>query len=591
MSAPANLREGLIRKYRTRAVLALFVPCVVVLLPFLPTSFWLWGAVGLGAGTYSAWSWLQARKLAATEHVAERYQQEVIDDLTFTSQTFLGYGMEFGEYREAYDRAGAEKGRLSPEEKQAIHALQIKRMKPLFLSDNDSTRHVFMVAPTGLGKTELFQSVILPAAIKRGSGCVLFDAKGDEKLITRIYTMAREFHREEDVLFINFNKPEISHSYNPLLYGNTRQIVSTIMKLFDKRGEQFFRDISRAALTAALIAIKGQPRELAFNFMDLAAIFSGYHELERLYHDMPDSNEDKQVVWSFLKRFRGHDKNGNEVVDTQRYNEWLTGLANKMLDFSHSEYRRILNDYSPDIELKSAILGNKIIVVVIPALSDKEGVELFGKLFLGDFARAVGQIQEDPHKPSPPYLAFLDEYPSFADETHLELFQQARSANISLWVATQGIGFMSKVAPFFAENLAGNCWHHLYFDIRDPKSREFAAKLAGTTVRRYRAESEAENYGYSHENVQTGARRMESRGRSVSAGTREMVEDLITANDFEMDEGNAILLAKRGVYRMVLPMVEIRRPLPRLNEIRLVRFDKHQVAGLNLMQRAGGFNA
>ena len=44
-----------------------------------------------------------------------------------------------------------------------------------------------------------------------------------------------------------------------------------------------------------------------------------------------------------------------------------------MLDFSHSEYKRVLNDYSPDLELKSAILGNKIIVVVIPALQDKEG--------------------------------------------------------------------------------------------------------------------------------------------------------------------------------------------------------------------------
>lgn len=591
MSAPANPREELIRRHRSHAVFAVFIPAVAVLLPFLPTPFWLWSTVGLGAGAYAAWSWLQARKLASTEHVAERYQQEVIDDLTFTSQTFVGYGMEFGEYREAYDRASHEKGRLSPEEKKAIHGEQIKRMKPLFLSDADSTRHVFMVAPTGLGKTELFQSVILPSVIKRGSGCVLFDAKGDEKLIARIYTMAREFHREEDVLFINFNKPEISHSYNPLLNGNTRQIVSTMMKLFDKRGEQFFRDISRAALTSALLAIKGQQRPVAFNFMDLASVFSSYHELERLFHGMPDSNEDKHVVWNFLQRFQGHGKDGQPFVDTTRYAEWLTGLANKMLDFSHSEYRRILNDYVPDIELKSAILGNKIIVVVIPALSDKEGVELFGKLFLGDFARAVGQIQEDPHKPSPPYLAFLDEYPSFADETHLELFQQARSANISLWVATQGIGFMAKVAPFFAENLAGNCWHHIYFDIRDPKSREFASKLAGQTVRRYRAESEGENYGYSHENVQTGARRMESRGRTVSAGTREMVEDLVTANDFEMDEGNAILIAKRGVYRMVLPMVEITRTLPRLNEIRLARFDKHQVAGLNLMQRTGGFGA
>lgn len=588
MSAVLDPREALTRRLTKRAIAGVVLPTLAALVPFLPWAWWIWLFFGLAGGVAAGLMVRRARKLTSAERVAERYQKAVIPDCMFTNQTFVGMGMEFAQYREAFDRATQEKGRLSPEEHKALHESLVRQMIPIYISDDDLTRHVFTVASTGLGKTELFQSVILPSVIKRGSGCLIYDAKGDEKLITSIYAMAREFHREEDVLFINFNKPEYSHTYNPLLFGNTRQVVSSLMKLFDKHGQQFFRDIARAALTSALLAIKGQKTPIAFNFMDLNVLFSNYYELEKLFQSMAETNEDRATVWSFLLRFHGTDSNGNKFIDTKRYAEWLTGLSNKMLDFAHSEYKRILNDYSPDIELKSAILHNKIIVVVIPALSDKEGVELFGKLFMADFARAVGQIQEDRLKPSPPFFAFLDEYPSFADETHLELFQQARSANITLWPAVQGHGFMAKVAPYFGDNLATNCWHHIYFDIRDPNSRDYALKLAGKTVRRYKTESDSENFGYSHENIQTGAKRMESRGRSRSVGTREMIEDLLSPNDFVMDAGNAIMVAKSGVYRLVLPMVKFTRPPPALSEIQLARFDKQQIPGLNLITQLTG---
>jgi hypothetical protein len=585
MSEVVDLRLSLIGSLRKRAGFLLVAVPMAALIPFWPSPGWLWVAVGLGTGALAAGWVRQAIALSAPEHVDTRYHQGRLDDATFTNQTLIGYGMEFSEYREHFDRAAATRGRLTPEERQALHAELVAKMVPLYLSDNDIVRHLLSVAPTGLGKTEFIKSVMLPSVIKRGGGCLLFDAKGDTALISSIYAMAREFHREEDVLYINFSMPDYSHTYNPLLQGNVREIVSTVMKLFDKRGEQFFRDVARAALTSALLAIKGQPSPVAFNFMDLKCIFSDYSEIEKLYLQMPDSNEDKPIVWSFLQTFHGTDKEGNRVIDTRRYAEWLTGLSNKMLDFAHSEYKRILNDYCPDIELKSAILNNKIIVIVIPALSDKEGVELFGKLFMADFARALGQIQGSTLKPSPPYLAFLDEFGSFADPTQAEIFSQARSANVALLPSVQAIGMLSKVDRFFTDIITGNCWHQLYFDLRDVNSRRHAVELAGTTLKRFRTEQETQSYGYSHENIRTGAQRMESRGRTQSSGVREGVEDLLAASDFEMDEGNAILIAKRGVYRMVLPMVHFTRPAPAITDIPLARFEKPNVPGLNLMAK------
>ena len=264
--------------------------------PLFPVSWVLWLGVGVAGGIYIAWSMLQAKRLSEVERVGARYQQTMIPDCTFTDQTFLGYGMEFAQYREAFDRVTAEKGRLSPAEHKALHNELVHQMTPIYISDDDLTRHMMVMASTGLGKTELFQAMILPSVIKRGGGCLVFDAKGNENLITSVYAMAREFHREEDVIFINLSHPEYSHTYNPLNQSGTRQIVSTLMKLFSKRGQEFFRDFARTALVAAIICIKGQPKPIAFNFMDLRVLFSDYHAFENLYHTMPDDTEDKAIV-------------------------------------------------------------------------------------------------------------------------------------------------------------------------------------------------------------------------------------------------------------------------------------------------------
>ena len=581
-------RHAVVRLQFHRAAATIFLTALVIATPLVKLDFLQAVGVGLVSALVAYWFVERGLRTRKEIDIAAQYKAKAtLSDCAFTDRIYIGHGMDFIEYRQAFEKREAEIGRLTPEERKAIHNNLAKtRMQPVYMTDDDATHHVFICASTGGGKTELFKSIILESVIKRGAGALIFDAKGDEKLITHIVAMAEAHNRGEDVLFINFDRPDFSHTYNPLLYGSTRQIVSTLMKLFDRKGEQFFRDISRGALTAAITAIRAQPTHMAFNFTDLLVLFSNYYELDRLYRNIPMENPDREVVGTFLKRYQGQDRDGHDVVNTQLYAQHLTGLAQKMMDFSHSEYRPVLNDYSPDIELKSAILSNKIIVVVIPALSDKEGVEAFGKLFLGDFARAVGQIQQERQKPALPFFAFLDEYPSFADPDHIELWQQARSANVSLWPAVQGKGFMSKVAPFFFENLVSNCWHQVFFDIRDPDSRDHATRLAGQMRRRYRQDTHSENFSSSASNASTGAIRDESRSHGVSSGTREQLEDIIQAGDFSMSEGNAIILGKHSTLRMVLPMVRFERDVPRLEQIKFSRQERHNVNGLNLMSES-----
>ena len=94
-----------------------------------------------------------------------------------------------------------------------------------------------------------------------------------------------------------------------------------------------------------------------------------------------------------------------------QYKTLTQGLVSKLSAFAHSEYSSIVNTYAPDVDLKHAILNNEVVVLSMSSLADKDGVELFGKLFISDLARAVGEIQLEKSKPLMMFPAIFDEYP------------------------------------------------------------------------------------------------------------------------------------------------------------------------------------
>jgi type IV secretory pathway TraG/TraD family ATPase VirD4 len=168
--------------------------------------------------------------------------------------------------------------------------------------------------------------------------------------------------------------------------------------------------------------------------------------------------------------------------------------------------------------------------------------------------------------------AFFDEYPSFMDEQQVQLFQLARSANVPIIIAFQGVGFLENISPAFVEMVLGNCWTHVYCDIRDTKTREFAVGLAGTVVRRFMQETTGLSTGQSYASEDSGIMTQDSEGLSVSSGYKATREELIQPEDFStLDQGDAIVVAKSGTYRVRLPMVRNNFDAPHFKDMVLVR--------------------
>lgn len=572
----------------SRARLALFlVPLAVALAtPFVPMALLpLVALVGVPVGVYAALAQRMRVESSRPPAIDSMYRFQTPDEPSLIRHIYIGHAMDFTTYRAGLSNIQAIKGQITTNDRVEYNRQVIDRMRPFFLSDDIATRHMFIGGSTGVGKSEMYKAMAY-SQIRRGGGLIMFDAKGDEAMFTELYTIARSSNREHDCMYLNLDRPDLSHSYNPLIHGSVRQLVSTAMKLEgggSSGDNEFWSRLNRNTLIAAIICLRCQPGEPRFNFADLAALVSQPRLFIDYYASMPTHmQEEREFVFQYLIGWISPDKDGVQQLNYNRFRDLLTGLRSLLMDFCHSEYRALINDYNPDIELKSCILESKIVMISLPALSDKQGVEVFGRLFLADLSRAVGQLYADRTKAMLPFLVFLDEYGSFADETHEELFMAARGAGISMICSVQGRGFLDKIGKEFTANILTNAWNHVYLDVRDPDTRETAIKLAGTVINQFRQKNMGSSFGSNYRNWESGLLRTEAHGQTMSDGYREMREDLLNPEDFAMDPGDAILIGKHGTYRLRLPRVRFESDVPSLDAITLPRYERAAKPGLNL---------
>lgn len=460
-------------------------------------------------------------------------------------------------------------------------------LKPFALSDNLLTRHLACMGLTGIGKTELIKSIAYQQIFIKRGGMILIEAKSDSDLSGTIYQMCKDADRLDDFYLINFEQPELSHKYNPFASGGVRELIAASMRIQGSSSEEFWNNINRYMFTAAILALKSQPDSPGYTISDFVAVLQDFGELLRLIKQIDKKqSEEHRAAYEWLVLYLDYWRDKvNGGFREKEYANFSTGAVSKFSAFTHSEYRSIVNTYVSDVDILDCILTGKVLVLSMSTMKDKDGVEQFARLFMADVARAIGTIQQDKLKPLTTCPLICDEYGSFADLTHIDFFQLARSANVPCLIMMQGKGFLDVIDENFSNNVLGNCWHHIYFDVRDIKTREYAAALAGTHMTRLRSVTVGESAGVSLSSEESGLLTNDSESRSQSDSWREQKEELIQPDDFiSMDEGDAIMVGKSGVYRLRMPLVEVPSP-PHWNEMQLVRRHKIPKKGVDVWSR------
>lgn len=543
-----------------------------------------WALMGIGAGVAAASPWLAGNALAlpallgpavGAAWFAHKRALEWLDrtDTESRENFILPSDETFGEFmptqgglRIGYTRDNA---------------------MPLDIEDNFLQRHTAIIGQSGVGKTTLGE-YLLWQQVCRGGGYVFIDAKLDADTRDKLAFMMQLVGRADDFYVLNVDQPQNSHTYNPILKGDSDEVASRLLNLLpsaeNSPGADFFRQQAMYALTVLTGALKSAKRR--YNFNDLAILMQSDRALDSLMR-LPMEDGVKMSLEVFLNQFRKKDKNGT-TIDVDKVKNTLGGMSGRIAQFAQGKFGEVFNTYTPEIDLTDIVRNNKCLYVMLPTMGKDQAALNLGKMILSDLRTAVYNVQglKKELRPKPPFLIFADEMGSYVMQGIARLFEQARSAGICMIPAFQTFANLRAISPDFEDIIIGNTWNKVFFKFASKDSPETAAEIMGKTKKYIRSLSVSENEGTSAQNLRATPQGSGSKSGGMSESWRESEEYRVTPEHLKsMGMGEAVVMSGPRVFHIKTPMLNFPSPVPEF------KVSRHRVSmppdeiGLDLKDR------
>lgn len=442
---------------------------------------------------------------------------------------------------------------------------------PVDIENGWLMRHSAIIGQSGVGKTTIGEYMLWSQMV-RGGGWLFVDAKLDVETRDKLAHMARLLGREDDFYVLNVDDPDNSHSYNPILAGDGDEVASRLLNLLPSSenniGADFYKQQANQALTVIVSAL--QKAKYRYHFGDLSIALQSARAIEALERLVPEGSPEKRALQVFLDQFRRRTKEGTQL-DVNKLKEVLGGMAGRIAMFAQGKFGRVFNTYSPEINLTDIILGNKMLYVMLPTMGKDVAALNLGKLVLSDLRTAVYNVQALPkyRRPTPPFLAFLDEMGSYVMPGIARLFEQARSANICLIPAFQSFANLSSVSPDFADMIVQNTWNKILFKFGSKDSPEMAADIIGKTIRFQKTMSLSKSESNSSPLLRTVPQSAESAGGGVGVSWKEQEEYRVSPDQLKsLGIGEAVVMSGARMFHINTPMLKFPDVVPEFKAIR-----------------------
>lgn len=436
---------------------------------------------------------------------------------------------------------------------------------PIGLYSEIMTRHISIVGQSGTGKS-VFNRSILFQHILTGGGILHIDGKNDNGDFLKFYNLAKSIGRGDDVLVIDFDDPEMSNTYNPILYGDPDEVATRIVSLIPfsegSPGADHYRSEATIALTTFVAAL--QKAGLAYSMIDLSLLLMSDKALIELDEKLTAIDEFAEATINFKTFLSKCIKKGK--IDTVYLKSMFGGVGGRIFQLGTGKFGQITSTYNPDVNLFDIITKNKILWVKLPTLGKTEAANAFGKILVSDLRTAVSWVLKLPEhqKPSPLFLASMDEAGSYVNDSWGRLFEQARSARIVMMPAVQTHANYLKVSDELLSIVEGNTWNKVYFKVGDLDTAERVVKTLGKTKTIKYTLTHTENSSESRQNLQMAPNSNVAAGAGQNFGMQEMEEDIITAPQLtSLGIGECILtVGGKYIYHLKLPVIQSIKEYP-----------------------------
>ena len=302
--------------------------------------------------------------------------------------------------------------------------------RPVYISDEDRMRHMYIVGKTGVGKSELLKDLVIQD-IRNGEGVCFIDPHGDavEELLNLIPP-----ERAEDVIYFNPSDTERPIGLN-LLEANTEDqkhfaataVINMMYKLFDPYktgivGPRFEHAVRNAMLTAMC--------EEGSTFVEVMRILTDARFVQELLPKVKDPIVRRYWTDQIAQTSDFHK---SEVLDyiTSKFGRFVT---NKMI-------RNIIGQSKSSFSLRQVMDKGKILFINLSkGTIGEENSSFLGLILVPRILMAAMSRTDMTKEERRPFYLYVDEFQNFATPDFAVILSEARKYALSLCVANQFIG-------------------------------------------------------------------------------------------------------------------------------------------------------
>ncbi len=334
--------------------------------------------------------------------------------------------------------------------------------KKVLLDDIDLDKHVFVVGPTGSGKTVTICNLV-ESFLDRNLPVIFVDGKGDNQLSRKMLSYAQE--QGSKTYHLSLDDSDSDH-YDPFYVGGFTGVKDRIMTTLEW-SEPFYENSANVYLQTAVKIL-----------MACEVVVSVQSIIEYL-----DSAKLAQLLREHEKELINFYELTAELQSLDIDKKNLQGLLYGLQAFANSEVGKKLKQEKNQtvIRFKNVIDENALAYISLRPLEFPKHARAFGKLVINDLKATLSEyINTSPCK----VLIVFDEFSSFSGEEVQNLTSQGRSAGAHVVTGTQSIADLERAVDSkgaaFRNAMLENYRTWIVHSQNTVEGAEFFAKSIGT---------------------------------------------------------------------------------------------------------------
>lgn len=358
-----------------------------------------------------------------------------------------------------------------PEEGVVVGETNYRGQKfPIKIKDADRMRHIYMVGKTGVGKTVLFENMIMQDIVA-GKGVAYLDPNGDavEYILSHIPK-----ERAEDVILFDPSDTERPMGLNLLEWKTNEQrdflvqeAIQIFYKLFDPNqtgivGPQFEHWMRNGALTLMAHPNGG-------TLVDIPRLFTDPDfEKERLQY-VKDP-----VVRAFWEKqmTKTSDFHKSEMLNyfTSKFGRFMT---NDMM-------RNVIGQTKSAFDFRQVMDGKKILLCKLSkGLIGEINAFLLGMIIVSKIAMGAFSRQDIAEDDRTPFYLYVDEFQNFITDVFATILSESRKYKLSLQITNQ---YIAQLEEKIRDSVIGNAGNLIAFRVGAADAEFLVKEFAPITL-------------------------------------------------------------------------------------------------------------